>query len=32
MTKVTAIAIAFQLVFLSAALTLPPELWIGQPF
>ena len=32
MTKVTALAIALQLVVLSAALTLPSELWIGQPF
>lgn len=32
MTRVMALAIALQLVVLSAALTLPSELWIGQPF
>ena len=32
MTKATALIIALQLVVLSAALTLPSELWIGQPF
>ena len=32
MTRVTALFIALQLVVLSAALTLPSEVWIGQPF
>jgi hypothetical protein len=32
MTEAAALVIALQLVFLSAALTLPTKLWIGQPF